>query len=851
MAHPTDDRNFRLPTSIRPTRYDAHVALDLSARTFEGRETIELVLDVPAREIVLHAVELEVRNVTLERGGESVSGKVRVALASETVVVELEREVPKGPAALRLEWSGKFSPGLRGLYKGGKVAVTQFEAADCRRLFPSFDEPAFKARWAVTLDVPAEATALGNQRVAHEERKGDRRIVRFAETEVLSSYLVAIAVGELASCEEESAAGIPVRTWAVPEKVHLTKFGQDVALNVLPRLQDYFGIPYAFTKVDQVAIPDFEAGAMENAGLITYREVALLVDPKTASLPVQKRVAEVVTHELAHQWFGNWVTMVWWDDLWLNEAFATWMAYKIVDQWRPGWRIWLNFDAGKASALVLDALWSTHPIRGEVHNAAEATESFDAITYEKGGAVLRMIESYLGEETFCDGIRAYMKRHARANAVADDLWRALAEASKEPVVELANAWIRQSGYPLVTVSRTGNTVTLSQRRFFSQPGVRSDETWPVPVILRFRDDAGVHAHRVLFRGTTQKVDLPAAGAIRWVCGNGGATGFYRVAYDDAGLRALAEDLASLEPAERIALLSDRWALVRSGEASIESLLELVFRFGGERDYAVLDELVGRLATIDYRLVSDADLPAFRAVVRSLLQPLLDEVGWDAKADEPGDVRQRRAAIVRAIAVVGRDEGAARELRARIDRVLAGQKDALEAHLHDSAVVAAARAGDAALFDTLLKAFQTEPDPAFKRRYLSGLTAFEAPDLVQRAIDLAFTDTVPLQDFASFVSGLLANPAARAPFWRTLQQRWGAVTEKTSSAPTIFRRVVESIGNLRERAELDEAKKHLAAHPSHIAKQATAQTLERLEQDVGLRERTMPAVTRWLQKGSAD
>ena len=216
---------------------------------------------------------------------------------------------------------------------------------------------------------------------------------------------------------------------------------------MLPRLEDYFGLPYPFGKLDQIGVPDFEAGAMENAGAVTFREVALLADPATAPLAVQKRVAEVITHELAHQWFGNLVTMVWWDDLWLNEAFATWMAYKIVDDWRPSWRIWMDFEAGKGAALALDALVSAHPIRADVHNAEEAGESFDAITYEKGGAVLRMIEGFLGADRFRDGIRLYMRRHREANATADDLWGALGEASGQPIIEMANGWIRQTGYP--------------------------------------------------------------------------------------------------------------------------------------------------------------------------------------------------------------------------------------------------------------------------------------------------------------------------------------------------------------------------------------------------------------------
>ena len=264
---------------------------------------------------------------------------------------------------------------------------------------------------------------------------------------------------------------------------------------MLPRLEDYFGLPYPFGKLDQIGVPDFEAGAMENAGAVTFREVALLADPTTAPLAVQKRVAEVITHELAHQWFGNLVTMEWWDDLWLNEAFATWMSYKIVDDWRPSWRIWMDFEAGKGAALALDALVSAHPIRADVNNAEEAGESFDAITYEKGGAVLRMIEGFLGEDRFRDGIRLYMRRHREANATADDLWGALGEASGQPILDLANGWIRQTGYPVVSLSLERDTrgaLDLRQRRFFAEPGAAREPAtrWLVPVVLRFRDAAG-------------------------------------------------------------------------------------------------------------------------------------------------------------------------------------------------------------------------------------------------------------------------------------------------------------------------------------------------------------------------
>ncbi|HEY1418987.1 MAG TPA: M1 family metallopeptidase, partial [Myxococcaceae bacterium] len=571
-------------------------------------------MERPVRSFVLHAVELDVAHAEVHSVGRGIRARVQVRPVSETVLLELDDELPAGEARLVLRWTGRFTEGLRGLYLAASVAATQFEAADARRVFPCFDEPAFKCTWALTVKVPPKLVALSNGRVLAEELEGAYRKVRFAETEVLSSYLIALVVGPLVSTTEEVAAGIPVRTWCLEEKRALLGFGQKAALAVLPMLQDYFGLPYAFGKLDQVGIPDFEAGAMENAGLITYRELALLLDPATAPLAVQKRVAEVVTHELAHQWFGNWVTMVWWDDLWLNEAFATWMAYKIVDLWRPDWRVWLDFDAGKATALHLDALRSTHPIRGTVANAAEATESFDAITYEKGGAVLRMIEGFLGEEAFRSGIRDYMRKHARANAVADDLWGALARASHAPVVELANAWIRQSGYPVVSVALDGNRLRVSQERFFSEPGLSGPETWPVPLVLAWGDERGRQSRTFLLEKQTGEITLETAGQVRWLNANAGSTGFYRVAYSADLLARLGKSLSALLPAERIGLLADQWALVRAGRARISDFLDLVLAFGDESDHAVLDELVGRLGYVEARLVDGEDQERFRKLI---------------------------------------------------------------------------------------------------------------------------------------------------------------------------------------------------------------------------------------------
>ncbi|GEJ57029.1 M1 family metallopeptidase [Anaeromyxobacter diazotrophicus] len=846
MPHATDDRNYRLPTSVRPARYQLTLSLDPGRRVFAGEGQVGLELAAPTGELVLHAAALDLTRAELRTADGPRAVRVVPAPASETVRLVLERPAPAGAATLELAWNGHVSDGLRGLYQAAGVAVTQFEAADARRVFPCFDEPGFKAPWALTVEAPAGLALLSNGAPERTTEAAGRQRVAFRETPPLPTYLVALACGALEARPAGAARGVPVRTWAVPEKLALTAFAQEVALEVLPRLEDYFGLPYAFGKLDQVGVPEFEAGAMENAGLVTYREAALLLDPATAALPVKKRVAEVITHELAHQWFGNWVTMQWWDDLWLNESFATWMAAKIVDGWRPEWRVWLDFDAGKAAALHLDALRSTHPVRAEVKNPEDMTESFDVITYEKGGAVLRMIEGYLGEGPFRDGIRLYMRRHAKANAVAGQLWAALAEASGQPVPELADAWIGGPGYPVVEVRREGRRVALGQRRFYSEPGVaEAGERWPVPLVLRYEDAGGVKEARHLLRGAAGELTLPGEGEVRWLVANGGSTGFYRVAYDAASAAALARHLPRLAPSERIGLIADQWALVRAGAREPADFLDLLAAFGGEEDYAVLDELVGRLAGLEARLADEPVRQRFQRFVANLVGPAFARAGWDPAPGEPDALRMRRAALLRALALVAREPAAVAEGARRLDRFLGGDAAALEPNLHDAAVAMAARAGDERRFEALRARFKVEPDPALKRRYLTGLALFEDPALAARAEALAFGDEIPLQDAASYMGALLANRTAREGFWGALRQRWDAVQQRVGGAPMLLRRVVEAVGQLPERRHLEEATAFFAAHPVPAARQAIAQTLERMRQDVALWERLGPAVARWL------
>jgi puromycin-sensitive aminopeptidase len=846
-------KDFRLPTDVKPKAYDADLHLDLNSDRFEGELTIELALGAARRAITVHAVGLQVEDAHAEVGQRTIVAKATTDTESETVTLAFAEDVPAGDAHVRIGYRGAFSPGLRGLYRAGSIAVTQFEAADARRLFPCFDEPAFKAVWRLRVaGVPNQAIAISNGKVIRDDNdgRGGRRLT-FAPTPPLSSYLVALIVGPLVGSSIAVARDVPITTWTTPEKRQLTAFAQDIAAAVLPRLEDYFGLPYPFGKLDQIGVPDFEAGAMENAGAVTFREVALLADPATAPLAVQKRVAEVITHELAHQWFGNLVTMVWWDDLWLNEAFATWMAYKIVDDWRPSWRIWMDFEAGKGAALALDALVSAHPIRADVPNAEAAGESFDAITYEKGGAVLRMLEGFLGADKFRDGIRLYMRRHREANATADDLWGALGETSSQPIIEMANGWIRQTGYPLVdvAVADDGAAVVLKQRRFFADPaaavaaGDGARTKWMVPVVLRFRDAKGVKEQPVLLREASARVKLEAEGPVAWCIGNADARGFYRTNYDDATLAKLLPSVGELRPAERIGLISDQWALVRADQAPIERFLDLVVSLRGEEDHVVLDEIVGRLSLIEHRFLADEERAPFGKLVTELYGDRAAKLGWKPGAGEDDDVRLRRAVLLRALVLTARDAAAVAEAEKRLPA--AGTTGEVDPNLLDIVVTAAARRADDARFDDLRARVKAETDPATKRRYLHALARAEEGALPARAVELALSDDVPMQDFSSYIGVLLGNRATREATFEMIRGRWSETRAKADS-PMILRRLVEALGALPERRHYEEVRAFLDSHPIDGARQAIAQTLERMQMDTTLRDRILPRIGAWLR-----
>jgi len=849
---------FRLPADVRPTAYDLHLEPDLEGGSFRGEVRIALRLARPRAEIVLHATEITIERAAAHGGGREMPARVRLSRADETAALRFARPLAAGEATLALRFGGRLNQHLRGLYAasadGRPYAFSQCEAADARRILPCFDEPSFKARFRVAVRVREGETAVSNGPVEREDPVPGGRILRFAETPPLSTYLLALAVGRLEASAPRLCGPVPIRVWHVPGKGRLTDFGLEAAAEALGRLQDYFDIPYPYGKLDLVAVPDFEAGAMENAGAVFFRETLLLLDPATASLTERKRAAEVIAHELAHMWYGDLVTMAWWDDLWLNEAFATWMAYRVVDDWRPEWRMWQGFEHDRASALAMDALANTHPIYARVRSVAEATQNFDAITYEKGAAVVRMIEHYLGPDAFRDGVRRYMRRHREGNTVAADLWRALAEASGKPVARLAQAWIAQPGFPLVTIApaRDGGRPALAvrQERFFADPRVpaaRRRATWPVPLVVKWRGADGAATERFLV--DKARASLPAPGAPAWYFANADAGGFYRVAHDPADRETLLADPgAALTPVERLALAGDQWALVRGGRAPIESFLDVAAALGEETDYDVLDGIAGPLDLIDEQVAEPGSgaQAALRAWITHRFGSQLERLGWTAAAGEDDPTRLRRAALVRLVGAVAEAPAVLAEARRRLDAYLA-DRSALEPNLADPVVALAARVGDEALYERYRAAVAAAATPQERRRFLLGLGSFRTPAARERTLAALLTPEIPTQDVAFLLMRLLGNPAARGAAWRFMTRRWAALRRRIP--PLMMSRVVEMTPALREPRYAREVARFFRTHPVPEATRALKQALEVFRLNAELRRRTAPGLARWLAERS--
>jgi puromycin-sensitive aminopeptidase len=828
---------YRLPRTVLPTRYELRLVPDLSSATFTGEETVTVSVSQAVRDVVLNAAELLIDDAELTlASGASLRAGVALDETTERCRLSLAEEVPAGEYRLRLRFRGTLNDKLHGFYRssyktaGGEprwLAATQFEATDARRAFPCWDEPAFKAVFSTTLVVDPALTALSNTAVVSETREAGRKVVRFADTIPMSTYLVAFVVGELEATDAELVGKAPVRVWCVPGKGRLAALGQDIGVFSLRFFESYYGQPYPGDKLDLIAIPDFAAGAMENLGAITFRETALLVDCASATHAELERVADVVAHENAHMWFGDLVTMEWWNGLWLNEAFATFMEMLAVDAWKPQWQRWTTFGVSRSEALSVDGLRSTRPIEYPVHAPRDAEAMFDVLTYEKGASVLRMLEQYLGPDVFRDGVRRYLDRHAYKNTETGDLWAALGEASGQPIPAIMDGWIFHPGYPLLSVEQAGGELVLRQERFSYLPDEGSaGQRWQVPLQVRLIAGDRTRLERFLLADAEARLPLPPD--FRAALANEGGHGFYRIRYAPALLESLLGLLPEgLSPIERFNLVNDCWALVLAGLMPLTDYLDLTARFRGERDKNVWAVLTGSFSMLNC-ILEEADRPGLAALVRDRVGPAVAELGWEPKPGETELTQQLRGDLLRVLGTLGEDRSI-QEKAAAVHTAEGVQPNVLAA-----AVAVLACCGDEARYGEFLGRFRSAKTPQEEQRYLYALTGFRPEPLVRQTLARTLSGEIRTQDAPYVIRSLLWSVHGRGLAWPFFQENWERMEREFP--PPAVRRMCEGVTGLATEAWEREVHAFFRSRHIDLGGKTLEQYLEQLRIAVRLRQR---------------
>ena len=843
--------DYRLPTTVVPSRYDLRLEPDLDNATFAGEETIAIDVRESITEIVLNAIELRIDSAIVEdASGAVVEGSVVLDEPAERARILFPAPIAPGPWRLRLRFAGILNDRLHGFYRSSykdsagvahTLAATQFEATDARRAFPCWDEPAAKAVFGVTLVVPERLAAISNTAVVSESPAGPgRRAVTFADSIRMSTYLVAFVVGELEATPPVMVGKTPLRIWCVPGKAHLARVAQQIGAFSLEFFEQYYGMPYPGDKLDLLAIPDFAAGAMENLGAVTFRETALLVDEAAASHTEIERVADVVAHEVAHMWFGDLVTMLWWNGIWLNEAFATFMELLAVDAWKPEWKRWVTFGVSRGAAMGVDGLVNTRPIEFEVKAPKDCEAMFDLLTYEKGASVLRMLEQHIGPELFREGVRLYLQRHQFDNAETTDLWRSLGEASRQPIPEVMDGWIFHPGYPLVRVEAHGQGLRLSQQRF-TYLGEETAGRWRIPVVLRAWVKRGIIEKHVLLDGEDLVVPLPAAPD--WAIVNAGGHGFYRVGYAPPLLKKLSGALPRLSPIERFNLVSDAFALAQSGAMSGADYLELSARFTDEVDRNVWTAIIGSLAYVN-RVITPEHRPGFEALVRHRLTPALERLGWEAEPDESDLVRQLRADLLRAMGVLGNDPVTQERARELYGRQRAGE-GTVDANVLPALIAIVAASGGEAEYAEFWEGFRAARTPQEEQRYLFALAGFRHPDLVRRTLGRTIDGEVRSQDAPFLMRTLLGSVHARELAWPFLQEHWETMARVYPGSA--YRRMYEGITGLVSAQWEREVQEFLRARGIALGGKTLEQYLEQLRVAVRFQERELEALGAYLSR----
>ncbi|MFI5355791.1 MAG: M1 family metallopeptidase [Opitutales bacterium] len=844
----------KLPKTVVPRHYALHLQPDLEHRTFTGTARIEIEARQPVHELVMNALDLTIDSVALvDRPGAPQTLTSRVDPGQQTLTVPVA--LAAGPHTLLITYRGLIGTQAQGFFvdpystpQGRRVMLgTQMESTDARRVFPGWDEPVFRATYDITLVVPARLTAISNMpAVAEVPLAAGLKSVTFARTPAMASYLVAIYAAEFESVEDEYR-GVKLRVLTTAGKRASARYALEAEKRILAYYEDYFGIAYPLPKLDLVGVPDAFSGfsAMENWGCITYIDTALLYDPAKDSQGGKERVFAVVAHEMAHQWFGNLVTMAWWNNIWLNEGFASWLGTRATAALNPTWEIWLRANGEKEASLGLDARASTHAVLQPIENEEQAANAFDSISYLKGQSLLRMFETFLGEKNFQKGIQLYIRRHAYGNTTTADLWAALDEASGQPVAIIAANWVDHPGFPLVTVAAQEQAgrheIVLRQTRYTLDGSVKETPPWHIP--LTYASTGSIaHPSTLVFDQATATLPWPAgAGPVKLNVGN---TGFYRVQYDDILTAALQAQADRLPVADQLNLLSDTWALAQSGRSTAVRYLELAAGMGDNDHPVVVEQMLGCLGGLDALERAEPGRRAFQQWACNLLRPQLDRIGRDEKPGESPLVTSLRGSLIGSLGTYGDRE------------TIVWAHAKFQAYLKDPASVSGnlvgpvfgivGRYADRATYDQLHELARHALTTLEKRRAYGAMQSALDPALIQATIDLTLTDEMPVSESNRNLSRLAAQSEDPELVSRYAVAHFDELIKRVSNFER-YRYLPDIMQPFLDSARADElmavTKQKLPADALRVA----ARTAESIRSRDRFKHRSLPAVDAWVRE----
>ncbi len=875
-------KNHRLATHVKPERYEIMLKPDLINFTFIGEESIYLTITKLSREITIHSADLQIDSVEFDHGKSNISsGKVVYDKVGEMVVLTFPKNIKIGKGILKLKFTGTLNDKMRGFYRSkfsheGKVkhmATTQFESTDARRAFPCFDEPSLKAIFDVTLMIPAQTTAISNTiETSIIEHESGFKLVKFASTPKMSTYLLAFIVGEFEYIEKKTKDGVLVRVFTTPGKKNQAEFALATSIKCLEFYNSYFAFDYPLPVLDLIAIPDFAAGAMENWGAVTYRESTLLVDESLSSAGNKQWVALVIAHELAHMWFGDLVTMEWWTDLWLNEGFASFIEYLAVDHIFPDWDIWTQFLVTEmGEAYQLDSLKNTHPIEIEVKHPDEIAEIFDKVSYSKGASILRMLMSYLGEKDFQKGLQDYLKKFAYGNAKTEDLWLSLEKASKKPVNKIMKNWTSKAGHPLISVKRKGESrrrpaspkaggkLELTQSRFFSSPiskkEAKDKTTWSIPLVS-LRD------HGVAKQSSTSNNKI-ATGSLnprndevllmdkksilidgpkndQWAKLNSGETTLVRVDYPHEMLKKLemAIKAGQLSAVDRIGLIRDSFDLAQSGNSPTTLALELALSYVNEEDYTVWATLTGHLSQLDSLLAYENCYEDFRVFARQIYAGIANKMGWQNKNQDKHTDSLLRGIVLNMLGGFG-DEETIKKAQSMF-----GSKK-IDPDLRGVVYNLVAKNGGINEYNTLLEMYKQENNQQEKDRIGRSLGLFKSRPILEKTLKFAISKDVRFQNSLQIIASVWGNPQSRYLAWEFVKNNWQMLKERYAGGH-YFTRVFAPASEFTKIEDAKDILSFIKKNPAPEAKRTIAQVVEQIYSNAAWLKRDKQGIKKFLQ-----